>query len=93
EQRARRAGLEGGTRPGNGGELAEKLAQSEAEVLRLRDLLIGKEAELGVAAGRAAELEAQAGWIEALKHRRNQIRGAIAKIPGAKRLKQLIRRR
>lgn len=74
-------------------DLERGLEQNEAEMLRLRDLLIGKEAELGVVTGRVAELEAQAGLIDRLKHRRNQIRGAIAKLPGAKQLKQLIRRR
>jgi hypothetical protein len=72
---------------------AERNVGSEAELLRLRDLLIGKEAELGVAVGRVAELETRAGLMTVLKHRRNQIRGAIAKVPGAKRLKRLIRRR
>src|SRR5690242_13273477 len=50
------------TRPdstvGGGGEIAElraELAQAREEVLRLRDLLIGKEAELGALRGRIAE--------------------------------------
>ena len=37
--------------------LREELARSREENLRLRDLLIGKDAELGVARGRLAELE------------------------------------
>jgi len=41
-------------------ELREELAQSREEVLRLRDLLIGKDAELGVLRGRVAEMEAGA---------------------------------
>jgi hypothetical protein len=72
---------------------ALELAEMQTELLRLRDLLIGKDAELGVAVGKVAELETRAGWITALKHRRNLLRGAIAKIPGAKSLKRLIRRR
>lgn len=43
------------------GELAElkaELAHAREEVLRLRDLLIGKDAELGSLRGRVAELEA-----------------------------------
>jgi SAM-dependent methyltransferase len=72
---------------------AESSVDSETELLRLRDLLIGKEAELGVAIGKVAELEAQGGWKTGLKHRRNQIRGAIARVPGVKPLKRLIRRR
>ncbi len=42
-------------------ELREELARSREEVLRLRDLLIGKDAELGALRGRLAELEAGAG--------------------------------
>jgi hypothetical protein len=38
--------------------LREELASSREEVLRLRDLLIGKDAELGSLRGRVAELEA-----------------------------------
>jgi hypothetical protein len=49
------------TRPGqetDAAELREELARSREEVLRLRDLLIGKDAELGVLRGRVAEMEA-----------------------------------
>lgn len=38
-------------------ELRAELARSREEVLRLRDLLIGKEAELGSLRGRLAEIE------------------------------------
>jgi hypothetical protein len=38
-------------------QLREELAHSREEVLRLRDLLIGKDAELGTLRGRLAELE------------------------------------
>ena len=38
-------------------ELREELAHAREEVLRLRDLLIGKDAELGTLRGRLAELE------------------------------------
>jgi hypothetical protein len=45
---------------GNGHpELLEQLERQEEEILRLRDLLIGKDAELGLARGRLAELEEQ----------------------------------
>jgi hypothetical protein len=44
-------------------ELREELARSREEVLRLRDLLIGKDAELGALRGRLAELEAGAGRL------------------------------
>jgi SAM-dependent methyltransferase len=40
-------------------ELLQELDQRNEEILRLRDLLIGKDAELGGARGRAAELEAR----------------------------------
>jgi hypothetical protein len=39
-------------------ELREQLAVSHEEILRLRDLLIGRDAELGLLKGRVAELEA-----------------------------------
>jgi hypothetical protein len=39
-------------------ELHAELARSREEVLRLRDLLIGRDAELGTVRGRLAELEA-----------------------------------
>jgi hypothetical protein len=42
----------------DGAELREQLAVSREEVLRLRDLLISKDAELGLLKGRVAELEA-----------------------------------
>jgi len=35
----------------------EELAEARQEVLRLRDLVVGKDAELGTARGRLAELE------------------------------------
>ncbi len=47
-----------GTRDARESELREELARNREEVLRLRDLLIGKDAELGALRGRAAELEA-----------------------------------
>ena len=49
----RNRGSESGAPPSG---LSEELAGKE-EVLRLRDLLIAKDAELGVARGRLAELE------------------------------------
>ncbi len=38
-------------------ELQEELDRRQEEILRLRDLLIGMESELGAAKGRLAELE------------------------------------
>jgi len=40
--------------------LAEELAREKAEVQRLRDLLVAKDAELGAVLGRRAELEERA---------------------------------
>jgi hypothetical protein len=51
EQASKRVGNQGGS------ELREELARSQEEVLRLRDLLIGKDAEIGTLRGRLAELE------------------------------------
>jgi sugar/nucleoside kinase (ribokinase family) len=41
----------------------DELNRSREEVLRLRDLLIGKDAELGALRGRLAELEAGSGRL------------------------------
>ncbi|HYJ20896.1 MAG TPA: hypothetical protein VEW07_02595 [Solirubrobacterales bacterium] len=38
-------------------QLQDELDRRQEEILRLRDLLIGKESELGAAKGRLAELE------------------------------------
>lgn len=48
---------------GETAELLQELARAKEEVLRLRDLLIGKDAELGAMSGRLAELEAGAGRL------------------------------
>ncbi len=45
--------------PENPADLAAELARQRQEVLRLRDLLIARDAELGAAKGRLAELEAR----------------------------------
>jgi 2-polyprenyl-3-methyl-5-hydroxy-6-metoxy-1,4-benzoquinol methylase len=55
----------GGTRP----ELLEELDQRNGEILRLRDLLIGKDVELGTAKGRAAEMEDRMKRLDAAKLR------------------------
>jgi hypothetical protein len=49
--------------------LQAELDRSREEVLRLRDLLIGKDVELGQLRGRLAENEAGAGRLLALAHR------------------------
>jgi hypothetical protein len=42
----------------SGSELQKELLESNEEILRLRDLLIARDIELGAARGRLAELEA-----------------------------------
>jgi hypothetical protein len=49
-----------GHRPPEGqsdAELRDEIARQQEEILRLRDLLVGKDAELGAAKGRLAELD------------------------------------
>jgi hypothetical protein len=63
------AELEAGGGVDNRPEVLAELDRKEEEILRLRDLLIGKEAELGTAKGRAAELEARTTRLAHLKHK------------------------
>jgi hypothetical protein len=57
-------------------ETAGKIADQEREILRLRDLLIGKDRELGAAKGQLAVVEDQALRVSALKKR------VASKVPG-----------
>jgi hypothetical protein len=50
-------------------DLLDELDRRQEEILRLRDLLIGNQAELGVAKGRVAEIEDRATRITAAKTR------------------------
>jgi hypothetical protein len=50
-------------------DLRAELARSQEEVLRLRDLLIAKEAELGALRGRVAEMEGGAAPLLAIAAR------------------------
>jgi SAM-dependent methyltransferase len=63
------ADLEAGGNVENRPELLAELDRRQAEILRLRDLLIGKEAELGTAKGQVAMLEERYRRITALKAR------------------------
>lgn len=45
---------------------SEEIARQQEEILRLRDLLIGKDAELGALRGRVAEIEASTGRLLSL---------------------------
>lgn len=52
--------------PGGKRQLPGELAEAHEEILRLRDLLIGKDAELGRVKGQVAELEERLGrytWL------------------------------
>ncbi|HEX2391500.1 MAG TPA: hypothetical protein VHI77_01140 [Solirubrobacterales bacterium] len=66
---------------------AVELRESRGEILRLRDLLIGMEAELGLAKGRVTELEAQTSGLFGLK------RKLLAKVAGLRALLGSARRR
>lgn len=58
--------------PGEAGEaeaLRAELAERQEEVLRLRDLLIARDAELGAAKGRLAELEQQSRYLTVVASR------------------------
>jgi hypothetical protein len=60
-------------------ELREELARSREEVLRLRDLLVGKDAELGTLRGKLAELEGGAAPLVAIAARlRSLVPGSLA---------------
>lgn len=65
----RLAELEAGGGVENRPELLAELDQKNEEILKLRDLLIGKEHELGTARGRAAELEARTMRLNNAKHK------------------------
>ena len=60
-------------------DLQQELDRSNEEILRLRDLLISKDAELGTALGRQAQLEMQSRHLLGLIAR-------VSRIPGAMRL-------
>ncbi len=67
-------------------QLEDKLERHEEEILRLRDLLIGKDAELGVARGQLAELEDHRMRIAGAKQR------IASQVPGLGRLRNVVRR-
>jgi hypothetical protein len=61
-------------------ELRAELERQRKEILRLRDLLIGKDAELGAAKGRLAELDDRSRRLAAVAERLG------ARVPGLGRL-------
>jgi SAM-dependent methyltransferase len=68
------AELEAGGGVENRPELLAELDRRNEEILKLRDLLIGKDAELGTALGRSAELEAR---TLRLVHAKNKIEARV----------------
>jgi SAM-dependent methyltransferase len=64
-------------------ELRERMHAQERELLRLRDLLIGKDAELGSAKGRLAELEDRSSRIAGAKHRIESQLPGLRRVTGA----------
>lgn len=72
--------VKSGATAGPSGELAElreELHRSREEVLRLRDLLIARDAELGAVRGRLAELEDTAGRLLSVFVRIGGLRGLV----------------
>ncbi|HET6997969.1 MAG TPA: hypothetical protein VFI03_05205 [Solirubrobacterales bacterium] len=63
----------------------DELAQRDAEIVRLRGLLVERDAELGTALGRLAALEAHLQQLLGLAHR-------LQRIPGAARLAKAVLR-
>lgn len=68
------------TAEAEGPDLEEEIARRDEEILRLRDLLIGRDAELGAARGQLAVVEEHSQRLSSL------LRGLRANIPGALRL-------
>lgn len=67
-------------------ELASRIADQEREILRLRDLLIGKDRELGAVKGKLTEVEDRQLRINAVKER------VTSKVPGLGPLLSLVMR-
>jgi hypothetical protein len=67
-------------------DLQEELARSNEEVLRLRDLLIAKDAELGAALGHQAQLEQHTRHLLGALH-------VVQRIPGLTGLLRAVLRR
>lgn len=68
-------------------ELEEELAAAREEILRLRDLLVGKDAELGAARGQAAEAEDRSQRVM------NAATRVHSRLPGAMRMIGAVLRR
>jgi hypothetical protein len=81
QERLTKSEAEDSTRP----RLLEQLAKRDEEILRLRDLLIGRDAELGAARGQLAVLQQHSQRLESL--------AARLPIPGLGRLVAAVLRR
>lgn len=86
ESQEQLAELEAGGGVGNRPELLAELDQREQEILRLRDLLIGKEMELGTVKGQCADLEHRWKTLSSIKTRFE------SQIPGFGKLVGILRR-
>lgn len=71
-------GLDLRSRPEDRAELLRELDRRDEEILRLRDLLIAKDAELGAARGRLQELAAHSARLSLLAL---TVRGRLASLP------------
>jgi SAM-dependent methyltransferase len=79
----RLAELEDGGGIGSRPDLLEELDRREQEILRLRDLLIGMESELGTLRGQNAELQDRWERLNAIKHRVGSHVPIFGKVIGA----------
>lgn len=64
-------------------ELRAQIARQQEEILRLRDLLVGKDAELGAAKGRLAELDDRSRRVAAVVARIDSRIPGLGKLLGA----------
>ena len=72
-------------------QLRNSLREKDEEILRLRDLLVGKDVELGVAKGRVAEIEDRAKRLENAKKRIEEQIPVFGRLVGP--ILKLLRRR
>lgn len=63
-------------------ELQEELARQRAEILRLRDLLVSKDAELGAAKGRVAEMDERSRRLAGLAGRLEAVAPRLGRLVG-----------
>jgi hypothetical protein len=68
--------------PDDPARLAEELARERQEVLRLRGLLVARDAELGAARGRLLELETRARYVLGALRRLRALPALVAKAVG-----------